>query len=231
MARERIKVEIHHQDRPGGITQKSAEADVRRQVTVSRLIEETKRKFRLQGNFQLYIKDTGKVLNPSLTLAQLGISSDISLGIAKTDEGSSSNILDKIEQILSQGNPRPEKINTSPDQYYLQDIQGNPPWPISWQPAIIGRKNQDDPIRNILIAVDVGNGEEAKFTSRYHACITFEEGYFYIYGINRRNPTYLNGQMLRYAERKSLGVGNKVRVGKIEFQFMKRSSLDTESHS
>ena len=55
---------------------------------------------------------------------------------------------------------------------YLQEDRALAEYDLAWQPAVIGRKDHRDPSKNKLLAVDLGDMEEAPSISRHHACIT-----------------------------------------------------------
>ena len=57
--------------------------------------------------------------------------------------------------------------------------------------------------------------------SRYHAKITVEDGIFYLYDLNSKNGTYLNGVRLNIYERQILNIGDLVSFANIKYYFDK----------
>ncbi len=90
---------------------------------------------------------------------------------------------------------------------------------ISWQPAIIGRRDLTQPERNKLLAVDLAGIPGANRISRHHACITRKSGQYYIESIHPQNPTYLNNRRLTPWQREPAQPGNRIRVGDIMLIF------------
>lgn len=90
---------------------------------------------------------------------------------------------------------------------------------LSWQPAIIGRKDTVQPQRNTLLAVDLSGVAGGNRVSRHHACITRKRGQYYLESINDRNPTYLDNMRLTPWQRQPIQPGSRITVGGITLIF------------
>lgn len=89
---------------------------------------------------------------------------------------------------------------------------------LEWQPAIIGRKDDENPAKNGLLAVDLSRLDTARSVSRHHAVITRKDGQYYLESLSTTKKTYLNGEPIGDG-RYPISPGNHIRVGSFTFIF------------
>lgn len=204
---DRINVTIEIQ--ANGITPRRV--NLRSSLLVSNLIATTKDKFNLDGNFELRLKDSRQPLKPDSELDEAGVTEDSVLVCSRVLEATGT--LDAIKRGVREGLSKKFK------RVYLQDERNLIEYDIAWQPAIIGRKDVRDPSKNKLLAVDLEDLEESTTVSRHHACISEQNGSFFIEGINERNPTFLGDARLRIGVKYPLPAGSKIRAGRVTATF------------
>jgi hypothetical protein len=97
-------------------------------------------------------------------------------------------------------------------------------YPITWQPARIGRPSADL-THNAQLLVDVQWLPEGGRVSRRHADITEQGGVFYLEALSDQNPTLLNGQPLQPEQPAGLRSGDRIGLGAsgIVLTFVERS--------
>lgn len=205
MDRMNVTIEIQ----ANGITPRRV--NLRSSLLVSNLIATTKDKFNLDGNFELRLKDSRQPLKPDSELDEAGVTEDSVLVCSRVLEATGT--LDAIKRGAREGLSKKFK------RVYLQDERNLIEYDIAWQPAIIGRKDVRDPSKNKLLAVDLEDLEEATTVSRHHACITEQNGSFFIESINERNPTFLGDARLRPGVKHPLPAGSKIRAGRVAVTF------------
>jgi pSer/pThr/pTyr-binding forkhead associated (FHA) protein len=102
---------------------------------------------------------------------------------------------------------------------YLQEERRLAEFDLTWQPAIIGRRDQRDPSKNKLLAAPLDELEESNTVSRHHACITEKSGAFFIEALNSENATYLEGQRLRVGTPYPIEPGKSIQLGRLTLKF------------
>ena len=188
------------------------EASIRTNVTVRALIEEIRREFDLiAGEYVLKRQGEDKPLDPTQTLEQLGIQTGSVLLFERERMRLS-------QQIVRRGGRFFQGI-TGAEVAVLVEEQSGQEFYIRWQPAIIGRPSANNPASAEALAVNVGTLPDAKTVSRQHAQITEQKGRYFLEGLAKRNPTFINEQELAAGEKRMLRAGDRVRVGKITLRF------------
>lgn len=184
--------------------------NVRRDLHVRNLIDEVRGKFNIeQGTYGLRLDD--QPLAPDRTLEQLGIPDGAQLVFCPETQRKSD-----AELMIEAGERLP--ISLLP-QVYLEEEREGLLYELGWQPAIIGRADRASPAKNKLLAVDLTSLRGSEFVSRNHACITEINGQYYIEGLSKRNPTYVNNEPLQTGEPYILQPGDRVRIGRIDLIF------------
>lgn len=188
------------------------EASVRKNVSVRSLIEEIRREFSLlEGNYTLSFKGSDKPLSPDQTMEQLGIQTGGELLFDRERRRLS-------QQIVMRGGQFYQTI-TGATHAILREESTGKLFEIEWQPAVIGRPDNNNPSTSDVLAVDLGDMPEARTVSRQHARIIEQGGQYLLEAVAARNPTFLNDRELLRGERRMLQSGDKIRVGKIVLAF------------
>jgi hypothetical protein len=187
------------------------EINVRHSLMIGNLIAEIQDKFNLGGTLQLRLKGKSEVLAWDVPLDQLEIEEGTVLFCEQIIEDTGT--LDRIE--LGVRDP----IEGDFKRVYLVEKQTLLEFDLTWQPAIIGRRDHRNPSNNRLLAVDLEGVEDLPTVSRHHACITAGGGKFFIEQIQDRNPTYVDGQKLPPNRKSALPAGAVIQVGRISLTF------------
>ena len=185
--------------------------NLRSSLLVDNLIATIKDKFNLDGEFELRVENARQPLPPGLELEQAGVAHGAVLVITRIVE--STGTLDAIRRGSR------TRLSKNFKRVYLLEGRALAEYDLAWQPAVIGRKDHGDPSKNKLLAVDLGDMEEATSISRHHACITEEGGSFFLESVNEHNPTYLSDNRLRFGVKYPLPVGSRVGIGHVALTF------------
>lgn len=185
--------------------------NVRASLTVGSLITTIKDKFNLDGEFRLALPDAPEALSPETPLDQTGVEEDGTLLCTRVTEATGT--LDAIRSGERHGFSKAFK------RVWL--TEGSTLWEydLTFQPAVIGRKDHRNPMNNRLLAVDLEHVEELPTVSRHHACITEKRGQFFLEDIQGRNPVYLDGNRLRQGTQHPLTAGQSIQVGRVRLTF------------
>jgi hypothetical protein len=187
------------------------EINVRNSLLVGNLISEIQDKFSIDGTLQLHPKGTSEPLAWDSPLDQSGIEAGAILICERVVEDTGT--LDKIELGVR------ESIEGDFKRVYLAEEQTLSEFDLTWQPAIIGRRDHRNPSNNRLLSVDLENIEDLPTVSRHHACITSRGGKFFIEQTQKRNPTFVDGKKLTPNTKSSLPAGSVIQVGRISLTF------------
>jgi hypothetical protein len=189
------------------------EASVRENLPVRTLIEETLKEFNLPEDalYALRIEGSGRVLDGEKTLEQQGVKTGERLTFSRERRAP------RREAAIGGGASR-ILFTTSKRPYFREDSRGEM-FNIEFQPAIIGRPDQNNPASRELLAVNLESYEGAKSVSRYHARVTEDQGQFYLESLAEHNPAYLNGSIVRFGEKRVMYPGDKIRIGQITLTF------------
>lgn len=185
-------------------------ARVRKTVTVRGLIEEILKEFDDIGadtpeKYALHLKDSDRALNANQNMIQLDIQPQDEL------------VLDYVQQTLRQ--------MLDPSQYaVLQDEATGKEFDIQWQPALIGRPNNEVD-HNIMLAANLLLLPNGMTVSRSHAQITFSNGRYYIQPLAENNPVFLNNKELPANMEHEIRSGDRLAFGrsKLSMVFKSRS--------
>jgi FHA domain-containing protein len=185
--------------------------NLRSSLLVDNLIATIKDKFNLDGEFELRVDNARQALQPGVELDRAGVTDGAVLVVTRIVE--STGTIDAIRR------GQRARLSKNFKRVYLQEGHALAEYDLAWQPAVIGRKDNRDPSKNKLLAVDLGDMEEASSVSRHHACITEEGGSFYLESINEHNPTYLGDMRLRFGVKYPLPVGSRIGIGHVSLTF------------
>lgn len=195
--------------RPNSIGVKKV--NVRGSLVVANFIAEIKDKFSLDGNLQLQLGDGGEILNPENPLELTGAGEGSLIVCTRIME--STGTLDAIQRGVR------EPFGDRFQRVYLSEDRTMTEYDLAWQPAIVGRKDHNDPSNNRLLAADLEEIEDLPTVSRHHACVTMEKGSFFVETIQARNPTYLDGGRLDQGVKYPLAAGSVIQVGRVSLTF------------
>ncbi len=194
------------------------EASVRANLAARTLMAEIRKEFNLpEGNYTLRLQNTPKPLDLEKTLDQLGIQTGAVLLFNRERRPPQRARPAAPAGAAAGGLSR--KMFVGPNKPFLRDEATGHLFEIDWQPAIIGRPDANNPASADLLAVNLGQLEEAKSVSRQHARISEQNGQYFLESMNERNPTFLNDSTVQVGERRMLQTGNKIRVGRISLVF------------
>jgi hypothetical protein len=185
--------------------------NLRSSLVVDNLVATIKDKFNLDGEYELRLDNARQALPQSMELDRAGVTDGAVLLCTRIVE--STGTLDDIRRGMR------ARLSKNFKRVYLLEGHALAEYDLAWQPAVIGRKDNRDPSKNKLLAVDLGDLEEATTVSRHHACITEEGGSFYLESLNEQNPTYLGDTRLRFGVKYPLPVGSRVGVGRVALTF------------
>ncbi len=189
------------------------EASIRENLPIRTLIAETRREFTLpDGNYILMIKSNGRMLDPDKTLEQSGVQTGAVLILNRERRAPAREPSSIVEDFS-------RRMITGPVRAFVREEATGQVFDIQWQPAIIGRPDASNPASASSLAVNLGLFEGSKTVSRHHARIVEQAGQYFIESMSDHNPTYLNDGLVRAGERRILGTGDKIRVGKFTLAF------------
>lgn len=185
--------------------------NVRASLQVANLVNAIKDKFNLDGNFELRAKGAGQPLAPAAALSEAGVAEGGELVCTRVIEASGT--LD----VIARGQREP--FSKAYTRVFVREQRTLGEYDLTWQPAILGRKDVGHPASNRLLAVDLGEVEELPTVSRHHAAITEQNGTFYIEGLQDRNPLYVDGAPLRPFVKHPLAAGAIIQLGRVWLSF------------
>lgn len=185
--------------------------NLRNNLIVANLIAEIQDHFSLDGNLALQPESADKPLDSESRLNQAGIEDGDVLVCRQVqrDTGTRDAIARGVREPLPEGYKR----------VFLEEERTRTEYELEWQPAIIGRWDHRDPSKNRLLVADLEGLEELPTVSRHHACITVEDGKFFLEQLAARNPTYLEGTKLEQNQKYPLEPGDKIQLGRISLTF------------
>lgn len=208
-------------------------------LDVTICIEETQQRFKAQVDsritvheliMQLYKKDLVKANTGHLSLYELQLElQQRSKPLDKERTLWQNNVQDGATLVLKKNTQQDDWLNTyiaagkrypfgSHALVTLEELRTREVFRLDWQPAIIGRKNTEDPSKNILLAVDLTRFDPNRQISRHQACITRKNNIYYLNPLSRTMPTLLNDKKLGVG-RHELRVGDKIQVGNVVLTF------------
>jgi pSer/pThr/pTyr-binding forkhead associated (FHA) protein len=187
-------------------------ARVKKTLTAGELVGEVLREFddldqKTPEAYALFLRGEEKPLERSLSMEQL-------------------NIQDHDELVFKHAMPSERQSSAAGSkQYYLVEVLTGTRYEIRWQPAIIGRPD-NNPSHNQLLAVNLLNSPGGMSISRRHAQVSFEGEQYFLEPLSATNPTFLNDAPLPAQSRARLKPGDHIFLGssRIELVFTAEDS-------
>ena len=195
--------------RPNKIGKK--EVNVRSSMTVANFIAAIQDKFNLDGPLELHLKGGGGPLEISEPIEGIGVADGGVLICKRVVEDTGTQ--DAIQRGIREPFDDQFKKISIVESHTLTEYD------LTWQPAIVGRKDHRNPSNNRLLAVDLEGTEDLPTVSRHHACITMQEGTFFIEQIQDHNPTFLDETRLEVGMKYPLAAGSTIRLGRVTLTF------------
>ena len=195
--------------RPNKIGKK--EVNVRSSMTVANFIAAIQDKFNLDGPLELHLKGGGGPLEISEPIEGIGVADGGVLVCKRVVEDTGTQ--DAIQRGIREPFDDQFKKISIVESHTLTEYD------LTWQPAIVGRKDHRNPSNNRLLAVDLEGTEDLPTVSRHHACITMQEGTFFIEQIQDHNPTFLDETRLEVRMKYPLAAGSTIRLGRVTLTF------------
>jgi hypothetical protein len=187
------------------------QVNIRSSMTVANFIAAIQDKYNLDGTLELHMKGVAGPLNLSEPIERLGVADGDVLVCKRVVEDTGTQ--DVIQRGLR------EPFDDQFKQVYLVESRTLAEYVLTWQPAIVGRKDHRNPSNNRLLAVDLEGTEDLPTVSRHHACITMREGTFYIEQIQDHNPTFLDESRLKQGVKVPFAAGSTIRLGRVTLTF------------
>jgi hypothetical protein len=195
--------------RPGQIGPR--QVNVRSSMLIANFIVEIQDKYNLDGTLDIFLQGGDQALGPSVPIEQSGLTEGgVLICERKLEETGTKAAIERGVR---------EALAGEFQRIYLVEERSLIENDVTWQPAIIGRRDHRDPSKNRLLAIDLEEMEDLPTVSRHHACITQHDGGFYLEQLQARNPTYLDGARLREGVLYPLGAGAKIQVGGVALTF------------
>ena len=199
--------------RPGKIGKKNV--NVRSSMTVANFITAIQDKYSLDGILELTTKGVDGPLELAETFDRLGIADGDTLTCSRVVEDTGTR--DAIQRGVR------EEFGDQFKRVRLVESTTLTEYDLTWQPAIVGRKDHRNPSNNRLLAVDLEGIEDLPTVSRHHACITMRDGSFFIEQIQDHNPTFVDETVLELGVKHPLAAGSQIRLGRLTLKFNVRS--------
>ena len=187
-------------------------ARVKKALTAGELVGEILREFddldqKTPEAYALFLRGEEKPLERGLSMEQL-------------------NIQDHDELVFKHAMPSERQSSAAGSkQFYLVEVLSGTRHEIRWQPAILGRPD-NNPSHNQLLAINLQNSPGGMSISRRHAQVTFEGERYYLEALSATNPTFLNDMALPVQSRTQLKSGDHIFLGstRIELVFTAEES-------
>lgn len=186
--------------------EKTQLAQVRPDLLVGDLTREIRRQFDIneQDDHLLYRAGHTQPLDNKRTLIDQGIENDDQLNFT--------------HPTLLQRKP----IRASKKAQLQLDSDPPVTYEIQWQPAIIGRPDNDATHTSLLAVNLEWLGKQAKRVSRRHAQIIERDGAYLIESLTPNNPTFVNDKVLVPGEQRILAHKDtiRLRMSRVQMQFL-----------
>ena len=187
-------------------------ARVKKALTAGELVGEILREFddldqKTPEAYAIFLRGEEKPLERELSMDQL-------------------NIQDHDELVFKHSRPSERQASAAGAKvYYLLEVKTGTRYEIRWQPAIIGRPD-NNPAHNELLAINLQNSPGGMSISRRHAQVTFEGEQYFLEPLSSTNPTYLNDDPLPTQSKATLKPGDHICLGasRIELVFTAEDS-------
>ncbi len=193
-------------------------ARLRKSLTIRTLIEEILKEFEdiaaeIPEKYAIYIEGMDRPLASASMLEQLDIQPHDTL------------IFKYAWQ--NQNDQQP----LEPHQYAAMRDDSGKIYSIKWQPALIGRPNNDSK-HDANLAVNLQSHPKRQTVSRSHAQITFSSGHYYIQPLAENNPIFVEDKKVAFGAHQEINNGDKISIGTKGLQitfFMTRKSATQPS--
>jgi hypothetical protein len=189
--------------------------NIRADILAGTLLSAVKDHFSLNGEYELRLTGAEGGLLPDAPLNQQGVSDKAVLRCVPV------RVQSNTPALIDSGQKR--KFSLKYTRVFLLDQRALVEYDLSYWPAVIGRRDRSDPARNRLLAIDLEGAEAQPTVSRHHACITEQDGQFFIEALQDNNPLYANGQRLEPRYKHLLTTGTTLQLGTIKLSFNVRS--------
>ena len=187
------------------------QVNIRSNMTVANFITTIQDKFNLDGHLELNVKGTKGPLVRSEPLEQIGVADGAVLICNRVVEDTGT------QDAIQRGIRAP--FDDQFKRIYLVESRTLAEYDLTWQPAIVGRKDHRNPSNNRLLAVDLEGTEDLPTISRQHACISMNKGTFFLEQIQDHNPTFLDETRLDAGVKYPLAAGSTIRLGRVIMTF------------
>lgn len=187
-------------------------ARLRRSLTIRTLIEEILKEFddiaaEIPEKYAIYAKGMDRPLASTSMLEQLDIQPQDTL----------------IFKYAWQSHNDQQPLE--PHQYAAMCDDTGKIYPITWQPALIGRLNSDGK-HDANLAVNLQSHPKKQTVSRRHAQIIFSSGHYYIQPLAENNPIFVEDKKIIFGTLREINDGDKISIGTkgLQITFMARRS-------
>lgn len=187
------------------------QVNIRSSMTVANFIAAIQDKYNLDGTLELNVKGAEGPLLRSEPIERIGVADGGVLICKRVVEDTGTQ--DAIQRGLR------EPFDDQFKRVHLVESRTMAEYDLTWQPAIVGRKDHRNPSNNQLLAVDLEGTEDLPTISRQHACISMHEGTFFLEQIQEHNPTFLGETRLDFGVKYPLAAGSTIRLGRVMLTF------------
>ena len=187
------------------------QVNIRSNMTVANFIAAIQDKYNLDGHLELNVKGSEGPLMRSEPIEQIGVAEGDVLICKRVIEDTGTQ--DAIQRGIRV--PFDDQFK----RIYLVESRTLAEYDLTWQPAIVGRKDHRNPSNNRLLAVDLEGTEDLPTISRQHACITMHEGTFFLEQTQDHNPTFLGDTRLDAGVKYPMAAGSTIRLGRVILTF------------
>jgi hypothetical protein len=194
---------------------KARQINVRADILASALLNAIKDHYSLNGEYELRNGAAEIGLSPDAPLNAQGVGDKSVLRCVPV------RIQSNTPALIDSGQKR--KFSQKYARVFLLDQRALLEYDLTYWPAVIGRRDRSDPARNRLLAIDLEGAEAQPTVSRHHACITEQDGQFFIEALQDNNPLFANGQRLEPRYKHPLSTGATLQLGTIKLSFNVRS--------
>jgi FHA domain len=191
-------------------------ANIRADLTVAQMIDSIRERYTLDTAIELRVDpDTRGPLpttSPLNALTDYGVEDGATLRCVAVTHGGIA------ARAIRQG--QRQNFSRRIRRVWMVEPRTRQVFDLTWWPAIIGRRNADDPRQNTLLAVDLTALDMDRKISRHHACVLERDDAFVLEALNSRNPLFLNDRRLQHSETRPLSAGDTIRLGSLSLQFL-----------
>jgi hypothetical protein len=194
---------------------KPRKINVRADIMAGALLSAIKDHYSLNGEYELRLPGSEKGLAADAPVNGQGLASGALLRCVPV------RVQSNTPALIDAGQRR--KFSQKFTRVFLLDQAALTEYDVTYWPAVLGRRDRSDPARNKLLAIDLEGAEVQPTVSRHHACITEQDGQFFIEALQDNNPLYANGQRLEPRYKHPLSTGATLQLGTIKLSFNVRA--------